>query len=546
MRFERHVASSLRATVLAASCLFSASAHAESDPLSSYHRALDLVERSLEAHGGLAEIQAAGGFTLVLKGTFDLTTRLQGRSPSRPEPTPIFERVVYDAEENRVAYDVNWYNYYSSNQDLREVYDSSGRVLFVDKLNRNGGWLPRETVPDIRERVTRLLPTMLLADALAQRKTLRYIGRDRHAGQPVDVISYTTIAGDLLTVSIDSEHHLVESVAAVIEMPLLGDTPMTWRWFHYEATDKALPIPRRLEVRLGDKVLKEAAVSLDLGIDDSAFGPPAGIEVDDPPDRISPLNEFVPYGQRPPQVEEIAPDVFIVNGLRPGFRVLFVEFSDFVLAVDAPTGWYEMNQVPPMDWSHGDSTAALAKKLRRAIRETVPGKPLRYVVLTHHHSDHIGGLRAFAEENVTFVAGEAAASMAQGALNVRSTMTADDWRHGNDAPDIEVVRGERVIADGSMAVRLIELPDGNPKADNFLIVYLPREKLLYATAFMYPIPEAVFPPKESIPLSRYFVEWLDNSELEVDHIYNLHGMGRVEPWQIETIRNLSRRDTEGE
>ncbi len=542
MKSERHVASSLGATVLAASCLFSASAHAESDPLSSYHRALDLVERSLEAHGGLDDIQAAGGFTLSLDGSFDLTTRLQGRSPARPEPTPISERIVYDANSHRVTYDINWYNYHSSNQDLREVYGGSGRVLFVDKLNRNGGWLPRETVPDIRERVTRLLPNMLLADALAQRETLRYIGRKRDAGQQVDVVGYTTIAGDLLTVSIDTESHLVDSVAAVIEMPLLGDTQMAWRWSDYKATDQSLRVPGRIEVTLGDRVLKESAVSLAIGIDGSAFGPPDGIAVDDPPERISPLSEFVPYGQRPPQVDEIAPSVFIVNGLRPGFRVLFVEFSDFVLAVDAPTGWYEMNQLPPMNWSHGDSNAALGRKLKQAIGETVPGKPLRYVVLTHHHSDHIGGLRALATKDVIFLAGEAAASMAEGALKARSTASGDDWRDATGVPTIEVVRGDRVIADESMEVRLIELADGNPKADNFLMVYLPRQKLLYATAFIYPVPESVFPLKESIPLSEYFVEWLDGSGLEVDQIYNLHGMGRVEPWQIEAIRNLSSRE----
>ena len=90
-----------------------------------------------------------------------------------------------------------------------------------------------------------------------------------------------------------------------------------------------------------------------------------------------------------------------------------------------------------------------------------------------------------------------------------------------------------------MAMRLIELPAGNPKADNYLMVYLPKQKLLYATAFIYPLPESVFPPRESIPLSKYFVDWLDASGLDVELIYNVHGMGLVEDWHLQTIRDLA-------
>ena len=63
---------------------YSGVARGQPDPVGAYHRALDVVETSLAAHGGLSSIQAAGGFRMTLDGTFDLTTRLQGRSPFRP------------------------------------------------------------------------------------------------------------------------------------------------------------------------------------------------------------------------------------------------------------------------------------------------------------------------------------------------------------------------------------------------------------------------------------------------------------------------------
>jgi hypothetical protein len=51
-------------------------------------RALAAVQAALDAHGGLEPLQAAGGVAVVAEGTFDLTVRLQGRSPDEPEPTP--------------------------------------------------------------------------------------------------------------------------------------------------------------------------------------------------------------------------------------------------------------------------------------------------------------------------------------------------------------------------------------------------------------------------------------------------------------------------
>jgi glyoxylase-like metal-dependent hydrolase (beta-lactamase superfamily II) len=64
---------------------------------------------------------------------------------------------------------------------------------------------------------------------------------------------------------------------------------------------------------------------------------------------------------------------------------LFVVFQDHVVVVEAPL-------------SEERSLAVLAK-----IAETAPGKPVRYLALTHYHSDHTGGLRAYIAKGVTIV-----------------------------------------------------------------------------------------------------------------------------------------------
>ena len=531
---------STKAALAALVLVGGSSLSAETTPLASFQRAHGLVEQALAAHGGPSIIKNAGGVEVRLEGTYDLTTRLQGRSPFREEPTPIAERIVYDANSGQVSYDVDMFNYYSSNQKLREIHDDQRRMIYMDKLNAGGGWVPVEMVSDNRERLTRVLPRILLQDALDQAPSLRYVGRDRLDGQSVEVVNFTTTHGDVLTLAIDGKSRLLQTVSSVVDMPLLGQVEMAWHWTGYGTRADGGVSPDRLQVRLGGRLLKNVKMSTNFGSFPDAFEAPEGVDVGDPPEDLLRLADFVPYGMRPPEVETLAPQVYMVNNLRPGFGLLFVEFDQFVVAVDAPTGWYEMNQIPPMNWSHGDSVSALGEKYLAAIRETVPGKPVRHVVLTHHHSDHIGGLLPFVDAGSSVIAGASAAHMAKLAVSSRAQRPSqEDERSEGPQMNIQIVDGKYVVSDGEMELQLIELPDGNPKADNYLMVYLPKQKLLYATSFIYPVPEPVFPLVESIPLSIYYVEWLDSAGLDVEKMYNVHAMRKVEPWQLDEIRRLA-------
>lgn len=149
--------------------------------------------------------------------------------------------------------------------------------------------------------------------------------------------------------------------------------------------------------------------------------------------------------------------------------------------------------------------------------------------MTHHHSDHIGGFRAYVEEGVTLLASEETAQAVR-AAHLHDPASAE--------PMLEIVEGQRRIEAGAMSLRLIELPSGNPKAEGFLLAYAEPAQVLYATSFIYPVSEAVFPLKESIALSKWYVDWLDASGLEPALHYNIHGQARVQDWQVEAIRAL--------
>ena len=85
-----------------------------------------------------------------------------------------------------------------------------------------------------------------------------------------------------------------------------------------------------------------------------------------------------------PQVttRQLAPGVWVLGG---PYNSLAVEFKDFALVVEAP-----------MDGAR--SLAVIAETHR-----LMPTKPIRYLVNTHHHWDHAGGLREFAAEDALIV-----------------------------------------------------------------------------------------------------------------------------------------------
>lgn len=529
----------LTCAVFIAAGAFLTSAAAES-AVDGYRTAFQTMESALAAHGGLDAMQAAGGVSIETEGTFDLSTRLQGRSPSRPEPTPISETVSVDLAGDRVAYDLNWSNYKFSEQELREVYDAEGRVLYIDKRAGGGGWPPFSATPDAKERYKRFLPQFFLSDALNHRATLRSRSRGRYAGRSVNVVDYVTEAGDLMTLYIDRRNNLLLGAAHVFDMELMGDTEIRWTWSDYESQN-GIQIPGRLRAHLAGDLLKDVAMKVRITAPEGdVFGAPQGVTVGEPPapEDMASFDDFTPFSQRPGKAREIEPGVYLAPSVRPGFHMFFVEFDDFVLAIDAPTGWYEMNQIPPFNFVRGEGTSDLAEKYIGIIKETVPDKPIRYVALTHHHSDHIGGVRNFIAEGATILAGEGAAEAAKRAASRDFTLGPDRLTRTNTDPKIEIVDRKKVISDGDMEVQLIELPDGNPKADGFFVVYLPKQKIMYFTSFIYPLPEDSFPAPESVPLSLWFVQWLDKSGLEPEKIYNVHGMARVQEWHLERFREM--------
>jgi glyoxylase-like metal-dependent hydrolase (beta-lactamase superfamily II) len=171
------------------------------------------------------------------------------------------------------------------------------------------------------------------------------------------------------------------------------------------------------------------------------------------------------------RLQELAPGVMHVQG--GTHNNLLVEMSNYLVVFDAPV------------------SDAQSLWVIDAARQRFPGKPIRYVVMTHHHNDHSGGLRAFVAEGATVVVGQGAAQHYRSVLSAPWTRNPDlKARSLADAQIVEVA-DKYVLADGKREV-IAYLID-NPHAKGMLMGYIPDAKLGFVTDIWSPGPP--LPPK---------------------------------------------------
>jgi glyoxylase-like metal-dependent hydrolase (beta-lactamase superfamily II) len=137
-----------------------------------------------------------------------------------------------------------------------------------------------------------------------------------------------------------------------------------------------------------------------------------------------------------------------------------------------------------------------AKPYIDAIR-AVTDKPIRYVIYSHHHYDHIAGGKPFKDLGATFIAHRRAKERLlelkkQNALNPDVVI-----------PD-QVVDGRKSITLGGTTLELVYV--GRNHSDNSLVMRLPKEKIVFVVDFA-PIESVQF---RNIPDNASPVEYIDS------------------------------------
>jgi glyoxylase-like metal-dependent hydrolase (beta-lactamase superfamily II) len=287
---------------------------------------------------------------------------------------------------------------------------------------------------------------------------------------------------------------LVERVEAVLAHPVVGDLPVQVAYFDYQDFG-GVKFPTKIRQWAG------GFPTLDLTITEVRPNAAADIET---PLTVRGTTGF--YARVANQM--VADGVWYITG--GSHHSVAIEMDDHLIVVEGPL----------------NDERALA--VIEEVRSLVPAKPIRYVVNTHHHYDHAGGLRAFAGEGVTIITHDVNRPFFEHTLAAPATVDRDHLaRSGRPSPPnrkatVEGVRDRRVLTDGTRVVELHHIA-GNQHHEGLLLVYLPKEKMLVEADAFTPGPANVPPVTPASPYTVNLADTVARLGLAVDQILPLHG-----------------------
>ena len=183
----------------------------------------------------------------------------------------------------------------------------------------------------------------------------------------------------------------------------------------------------------------------------------------------------------------------------PGsYDSVIVEFKDYVMMLEAGQ-------------SVARGTAYIAK-----TKELFPNKPIRYVMVTHPHSDHTGGLPALVAEGATIITQKNNEEFLEKALNTPRTLLDDVLAKNPKKAKVETVAEKKVYSDGTRTVELYHVSPV-PHSNGLMIAYIPKEKILFQGDFSLPAPGQ--PANDHI---KALVPILEKMNLDFDRYINVH------------------------
>jgi glyoxylase-like metal-dependent hydrolase (beta-lactamase superfamily II) len=456
-------------------------------------REQSLVQRAAEAMGGLKALSDVR--TVQARATVRQWEPEQSDVPGGEMRFANEAKVIYfqdrDRQATRTEYVRNFAYPAPRTFTFSEITNAgAGYVIGIDSNGRNAENL-KATPPAHAMSGYRL--------ATSQREIRRSSAGDLIAAMSgnaakvrpaADIVAggqtYPAVAYEEFIVAFDPQTGLPARVRTLDYDNVWGDVTFDEVFEQWREIGGGIKAPAVRKSELNGRVVAETSFSearINSTIDPSLFEIPAAVRANAPKAAAGSVphqwvlrrqfigiymdSDNVSYDARGSQglrLQDVAPGVSLTQG--GTHNSLIVEMRDHLVVFDSPV------------------TDAQSVWVVNAAKAKYPGKPIRYLVLTHHHMDHTGGMRGFLAEGATLVVGQGAGAHYRRVLAAPWTRNPDLKARDLSGVQIVEVADRHVLSDGTRQVQAILMD--SPHAKSSLMGYVEDARLGFVTDIWSP------------------------------------------------------------
>jgi len=439
--------------------------------------ARDVADRMLVAMGGLDNLRAVESIVMTGNGTRNRLGQIAVTGGADPDAALSNEVETIDFVNGHAAFD--------NDVVIGEGGFSQHRTeALTTWQGQKIGWGTTEGRPNEASSVNGLFswaaqntPVMLLR---RNPVTVAIAADNVGAGQYASVVSWndrphwsivTDLDGEDLTLMIDQETGLLGGFTALDTETMLGDVEAEYYYSDFrDVSGVMLPF--------ANVIIKAAAPYSSMNYTDIRINDAAALAIFDIPEDIRDQADAVVAagGAWVPLAWTPVTDT-VTHIVAFSHHSMVVEFPEFVVVVEGPY------------------TEAQSLTLAHMIEETI-GKPIRYVVPTHPHYDHTGGLRGLAASGASVLTASGHEDEIRGIVESPHTnppdALAERAEQGAEIGQVEVFSGMTEISDGDQVLKLYEvtsIPHVNPK----VLAFVEGDGILFQSDLFFggPSPDAI-------------------------------------------------------
>jgi len=359
---------------------------------------------------------------------------------------------------------------------------------------------------------------LLVLDMKSDLKALAALPQQSSGGKKFHAMRYEA-GRNTFTVLFDPQTGLPARVRTLDVDPHLGDANYDLVLSDWRAVN-GVQVAHHLAWELDGKVLAKAEVSkveVNAAVPAERFAIPAEVRAR----RILPAMGNVPYqwierrtvwgsfrdsdelSFDPERLQsltlmDIAPGVSLTQG--GSHNNLVVEMDKFLVVFDAPIHEFQSRWVI-------DAAKAKYKK------------PVKYLILSHHHWDHTSGARTFVAEGVTVIVGKGNKDYFARMFSARNTAAPDELERKPRKASIIEVTDRHVIADGKRQVSAHYIEHSH--STGTLIGYIPDARLGFVVDIWSPGRDPL--PKKAPSGFVELVKGVRQHNLDIERFAGGHG-----------------------